>query len=66
MNKKTKGPKLRRWRIYIPEEGHWNIPGEHRLKQSAISAYLKWAGRKSLPKGSIVDPLPEHEYKKQP
>ncbi len=43
------------WRIYIPEEGHWPIPGLHKNLAEAKKAYLKWAGRKTLPKGSFID-----------
>lgn len=42
------------WQIYIPEEGHWKIPGNKKTKKDARKAYLKWAGRKRLPKGSII------------
>jgi hypothetical protein len=47
-------PAPRDWLIYIPEEGHWPIKGKHRTRDEATKAYLKWAKRKRLPKGSIV------------
>lgn len=40
--------------IYIPEEGDWKIKGKHSNCEEAKQAYLKWAGRKTLPKGSHI------------
>lgn len=40
--------------IYIPEEGHWPIDGEHKSIGEAREAYLEWADRKRLPKGSKI------------
>lgn len=42
------------YHIYIPEEGHWEIEGKHADVASARKAYLKWANRKRLPKGSSI------------
>lgn len=43
------------WMIYIPEEGHWPIRVKvGATKAEAKQAYLKWAGRKTLPKGSKI------------
>jgi hypothetical protein len=48
-----KKPK-RKWLIYIPEEGHWEINGLHADKESARKAYLKWARRKRIPAGAFI------------
>lgn len=45
-----------KWVIYIPEEGHWPIPGDHATETEARKAYLKWAKRKRLPAGSHIAP----------
>jgi len=42
------------WTIYIPEEGHWPINYSGTSKAEAIKTYLKWAGRKRLPRGASV------------
>lgn len=42
-----------KWLIYIPEEGHWDFPQKKgSTKKEARKAYLLWARRKRLPKGS--------------
>lgn len=47
-----------KWMIYIPEEGHWEIDvDEDATYEEAKAAYLKWAGRKRLPKGSLIEKL---------
>jgi dipeptidyl aminopeptidase/acylaminoacyl peptidase len=46
-----------RYIIYIPEEGHWPIKGRHANEKAARKAYLKWAKRKRLPKGSNIIPV---------
>jgi len=43
-----------KWHIYIPEEGHWPINYTGTSKKEARLAYLKWAGRKRLPAGSVI------------
>jgi hypothetical protein len=42
------------WFIYIPEEGDWPIKYNGTDKDKAKATYLKWAKRKSLPKGSRI------------
>lgn len=49
------------WQIYIPEEGHWPIAYNGTDKAGAKTAYLKWAGRKSMPRGSRIDNFNEHQ-----
>jgi hypothetical protein len=44
----------RKWFIYIPEEGHWPIPGTHSTEAAARDAYLRWAERRRLPNGSMI------------
>ncbi len=45
----------KKWVIYIPEEGHWDINCPVQAsKKEARDAYLKWANRKRLPKGSFI------------
>lgn len=48
----------REWCIYIPEEGHWPIKGKHKSEAEAKAAYLKWARRKTLPKGAYIVDAP--------
>lgn len=44
------------WMIYIEDEGHWPIEhSESATKAEATEIYLKWAGRKFLPKGAYID-----------
>jgi hypothetical protein len=42
------------WFIYIPEEGDWPIDYDGDNLYAAKAAYLKWAGRKRLPAGSVI------------
>ena len=43
------------WVIYIPEEGDWKIVSKSETtKEEARKIYLKWAGRKRLPKGALI------------
>lgn len=48
-------PVKEEFQIYIPEEGHWPIPGNPKTKEEARKSYLKWAKRKRLPSGSFID-----------
>ena len=45
------------FQIYIPEEGHWPIPGNPQTYEQAKASYLKWAGRKNLPHGSKIQDM---------
>jgi hypothetical protein len=45
-----------RWRISIPEEGRWPVPGKHADYASARASYLKWAKRRRLPAGAAIRP----------
>jgi hypothetical protein len=54
------------WRIYIPDEGHWPIAGEATNYQEAKDNYLKWAGRKNLPRGSSISFLANEKPKEPP
>jgi len=50
-----KTPEGTEWMVYIPDEGHWPIahkPGA--TYKEAREAYLNWAGRNQLPKGSFL------------
>lgn len=46
---------MKNWYIYIPEEGDWPIDGySGDSKSEAKAAYLRWAGRKTIPKGARI------------
>lgn len=47
----------REWRICVSGKDSWVmlIPGEHKTKEAARVAYLKWASRRRLPAGSVIE-----------
>lgn len=51
-----KTPEDTGWMVYIPDEGHWPIAHKPRATyEEAREAYLKWAERKQLPRGSFLE-----------
>jgi hypothetical protein len=51
------------WAIYYPGEGHWPIPEVNYpyTRKEARQAYLKWSGRKILPKRSNIEPVLKYQ-----
>lgn len=46
---------MTKWYVYIPEEGHWPIAYDGDDEAGARAAYLRWAGRKRLPRGARIE-----------
>lgn len=42
------------WIGYIPEDGHWPIPGTHSTERSARAAFRRMLQVNKLPSGSWV------------